>query len=140
MRCLLHAAPVALWVPPGVPEMDEADEKSMLTATPTLFGDRAPLLLEVYEMFAQGRPREPANWLLSLLATSAAHRGKGAGMQLVKDFLVTVDAAQMPAYLESTNPANLARYGRAGFVPLAEFTAPHGPTVTTMWRPPAVRS
>lgn len=131
---------VALWVPPGVPEMDEADEESILTATPTLFGDRAPLLFEVYEMFAQGRPLEPANWLLSLLATSPAHRGKGAGMQLVEDFLARVDAEQVPAYLESTNPANLARYGRAGFVRLAEFTAPDGPTVTTMWRPPAARS
>jgi len=40
-----------------------------------------------------------------------------------------------PAYLESSNPKNLERYGRLGFEPLAEFSMPDGgPTVTTMWR------
>jgi GNAT superfamily N-acetyltransferase len=131
---------VAVWVPPGVPEMDEADEASVTAGTQTLFGDRAPLLFELYEMFEHARPQDPANWYLSLLATAAKHRGKGAGMRLVEDFLVGVDAAQMPAYLESTNPANLARYGRAGFERLGAFTAPQGPIVTTMWRPPARRS
>jgi GNAT superfamily N-acetyltransferase len=131
---------VAVWIPPGVPEMDEADEASLMAGTQTLFGGRAPLLFEVYEMFAQARPAAPQNWCLSLLATNPEHRGKGAGMQLVEDFLVRVDAEQMPAYLESTNAANLARYGGAGFEQFGQFTAPQGPTVTTMWRPPVRRS
>jgi hypothetical protein len=131
---------VAVWIPPGVPEMDEADEALLVAGTQALFGDRAPLLFEVYEMFADARPATPENWCLSLLATSPGYGGKGHGMRLVEDFLVRVDAEGMPAYLESTNPANLARYGRAGFERLGEFTAPHGPTVTTMWRPPVRRS
>jgi hypothetical protein len=41
----------------------------------------------------------------------------------------------MPAYLESSNPANLDRYRRLGFVERGEFSLPaDGPTVTTMWR------
>jgi hypothetical protein len=41
----------------------------------------------------------------------------------------------MPAYLESTNPANLPRYERLGFVRVGAFTLPGGgPTVDTMWR------
>jgi hypothetical protein len=42
----------------------------------------------------------------------------------------------MPAYLESSNPANVALYVRYGFEPHATIAIPHdGPTITTMWRP-----
>jgi hypothetical protein len=43
----------------------------------------------------------------------------------------------MPAYLESTNPANLRRYEGVGFAASGTFELPDGgPTVTTMWREP----
>jgi hypothetical protein len=63
-------------------------------------------------------------------------------MRLVEDFLVQVDLQHQPAYLESTNPANLARYRRAGFQRHGIFSPPDRPgvltpAVTTMWRPPA---
>jgi hypothetical protein len=42
----------------------------------------------------------------------------------------------MPAYLESSNPANNGRYASVGFEPHGEFSYPGGgPVVTTMWRP-----
>ena len=42
----------------------------------------------------------------------------------------------MPAYLESSNPANLKRYMRLGFEPIGEIFVPDGlPAITTMWRP-----
>jgi len=45
-------------------------------------------------------------------------------------------AEHLPAYLESSNPKNLERYGRLGFEPRDEFSMPDdGPPVTTMWRP-----
>jgi len=133
---------VAVWVPPGVPELDEAEEAALTAATEEIFGPAAPLLFELYERFAQARPQRPEHWCLSLLGTHRDHLGHGWGMRLVDDFLATVDADNMPAYLESTNPANLARYGRAGFAPVGAFTAPDRPgvstpEVTTMWRPPA---
>jgi hypothetical protein len=43
----------------------------------------------------------------------------------------------MPAYLESTNPANLKRYESVGFQERERLTMPSGAVVTTMWRPPA---
>jgi YD repeat-containing protein len=58
-------------------------------------------------------------------------------MALVAENLAAMDAAGVPAYLESTNPAaNRRRYERAGFERLGEFTTPGGPVVETMWREP----
>jgi predicted GNAT family acetyltransferase len=77
------------------------------------------------------------HYYLSLLGTHDDHRGKGTGMALLRENLARIDAEGAPAYLESTNPANLARYESVGFVRLGEFAAPEGgPTVTTMWRDP----
>jgi hypothetical protein len=50
--------------------------------------------------------------------------------------LRVVDAEHLPAYLESSNPANLARYRKLGFEPREVFPlADGGPLLTTMWRP-----
>ena len=44
-------------------------------------------------------------------------------------------AEHAPAYLESSNPANNARYEGVGFEVVGEFSAPNnGPVVTTIWR------
>lgn len=52
--------------------------------------------------------------------------------------LARIDAESMPAYLESSNPANDSRYERLGFEPRAKFATPEGRhTVTTMWREPS---
>jgi len=133
---------VAVWIPPGVPEMDADDEALLASSTESVFGAAAPLAFDLYDRFAQARPTSPEHWCLSLLATSPDHRGGGLGMRLVEDFLVRVDLQHQPAYLESTNPANLARYRRAGFQRHGSFSPPDRPgvstpAVTTMWRPPA---
>jgi ribosomal protein S18 acetylase RimI-like enzyme len=46
-----------------------------------------------------------------------------------------IDEAGMPAYLEASNPANVALYERHGFKVRGSFTLPgDGPEVFTMWR------
>ena len=58
-------------------------------------------------------------------------------MALLADNLARIDREGAAAYLESTNPANLARYRSVGFVDLGSFTlGDDGPVVTTMWREP----
>jgi len=48
------------------------------------------------------------------------------------------DALGVPAYLESTNPANDHRYERAGFRSVGGFTAVlDDAPVTAFWRPAA---
>lgn len=57
-------------------------------------------------------------------------------MQLLAHNLALIDYEHMPAYLESTNPANNDRYARVGFEPIGKFSYPGGDAiVTTMWRP-----
>jgi hypothetical protein len=56
-------------------------------------------------------------------------------MALLKENLARIDAEHMPAYLESSNPANNHRYESVGFVSVVSFWAPgDGPVVTGMWR------
>ena len=46
----------------------------------------------------------------------------------------------MPAYLESSNPANVALYARHGFAPCGVIEIPGGgPQIVTMWREPRPR-
>jgi GNAT superfamily N-acetyltransferase len=125
---------VALWVPPGFTEVDEEGEAQLAAMVPVLCGERASLVFEGFHAFEASRPTE-THWYLSLLATHPDHRGHGWGMALVADRLAVLDEQGMPSYLESSNPANLPRYERAGFGRIGSFTLPQGPTVDRMWRP-----
>jgi GNAT superfamily N-acetyltransferase len=127
----------SVWIPPGCPELSDCDEARLRPLIEETVGPRSGLILEVMSCFDAAHPHDREHYYLSLLGTHTDHRGAGIGMRLLADNLVHVDAAGMPAYLESTNPANLKRYESIGFEAYATFDLPYnGPTVTTMWRPP----
>jgi GNAT superfamily N-acetyltransferase len=129
---------VSVWVPPGCPELNEADEGKLGPMLVDLVGERAELLMEVFECFEAAHPRTRDHYYLSLLGTHTDHRGSGLGMTLLAANLARIDAIGMPAYLESTNPGNLQRYASVGFEVFGTFDLPDdGPTVTTMWREPS---
>jgi GNAT superfamily N-acetyltransferase len=126
---------VSVWVPPGCPELSAADEARLGPLLQESLGARTELVLEVFDRFEAAHPRTRDHYYLSLLGTHTEHRGSGIGMRLLADNLVQLDALHMPAYLESTNPANLRRYESVGFTILGAFDLPDGgPAVTTMWR------
>ena len=131
------AAAVAVWVPPGGEEMSEEQAERLTGFNLDLFGeDGAERLAQLYERFEANHPQQQAHAYLSLLATHPDHRGRGIGQQLLAENLRGWDRAGVPAYLESTNPANDHRYERAGFRRLGGFTAVlDGAPITTMWRP-----
>jgi ribosomal protein S18 acetylase RimI-like enzyme len=86
--------------------------------------------------FDAAHPRAEPHHYLSLLGTHPDHRGAGHGMRLLADNLERIDSEGMPAYLESTNPANNHRYGRVGFEVMGSFEGYlPGTAITTMWRP-----
>jgi GNAT superfamily N-acetyltransferase len=135
IRLTENGGAVAIWVPPGVAEMDADDEAATERMLSDVVPGREGELLDAYVRFESSHPQDVPHWYLSLLGTHPDHRGQGLGVALVQDQLDDVDRVHLPAYLESTNDANLARYGRLGFERHGSFEVPGGPTVTTMWRP-----
>lgn len=129
---------VSVWLPPGCPELGEADEEHLGQLLEEMMGQRAELVQEVFGLFETSHPRDRDHFYLSLLGTHTDHRGSGIGMELLAANLADIDAVHMPAYLESTNPRNLQRYESVGFEMYGTFDLPDdGPTVTTMWREPS---
>jgi len=130
------AETVTVWIKPNMPELSDEAEARVLPTLEELLGERSRIVLEGLLRFENAHPHDEPHYYLSFVATHDDHRGRGIGEQLLAQNLELIDAEHFPAYLESSNPKNLERYGRLGFEPLAEFSMPdNGPTVTTMWRP-----
>jgi ribosomal protein S18 acetylase RimI-like enzyme len=131
---------VALWIPPGSPEMTPADEERLPGVIADACGPgSAARVGELLDAFDANHPHEPPHFYLSLLATHPDHAGRALGVGLVADCLAEIDAGDPPAsaFLESSNPANLVRYERLGFRPTRELELIAGLRGTQMWRPPA---
>jgi GNAT superfamily N-acetyltransferase len=130
---------VALWIPPGSPEMTPADEERLPRVIAAACGpESGPRVGELLDAFEHNHPHEPPHFYLSLLATHPDHSGWGHGMGLVAACLAEIDAGDppAPAFLESSNPANLPRYERLGFRPTREVELIAGLSGTQMWRAP----
>lgn len=131
-------AAVALWIPPGKPELRAEDEARLEGILAELLGDGAARVLETFERFAAAHPDGDPHYYLSLLGTNPDRRGQGLGMGLLAATLERIDAEGAPAFLESSNPANTPRYERLGFSVCGEFElSGDGPSVAQMWREPA---
>jgi GNAT superfamily N-acetyltransferase len=129
-------AAVSVWIPPAGRELsDEAAARLERFNVEALGMNGAREMAELYERFETNHPPEPAHAYLSLLATHPDHRGRGIGQALLAANLAHWDELGVPAYLESTNPANDHRYERAGFRRVGGFRAVRDDArITTMWR------
>jgi GNAT superfamily N-acetyltransferase len=127
----------AVWLPPGEGEL--ADDRvvrleALLDDAMTPTGLEA--LHALYERFEASRAAQAPHAYLSLLATDPDRRGQGIGQRLLAESVRIWDAMGVPAYLESTNPANDHRYERAGFRSVGGFDAVlDDARVTAFWRP-----
>ena len=131
-----QAETVAVWTPPGHPELTDEAEAQIPGLLDELLGDRAPTGRGALLQFEAAHPHDEPHYYLGFVATHDHHRGQGMGEQLLAQNLALIDREHFPAYLESSNPKNLTRYGRLGFEPREEFAlAGDGPVDTTMWRP-----
>jgi ribosomal protein S18 acetylase RimI-like enzyme len=129
------SAAVAVWVPPGCSELSEEAEARLEPLLQELVSSHAAAVLEVFERFDAAHPHDEPHYYLSLLGAHPDHQGKGVGLGLLAENLDRIDGERMPAYLEASNPANVALYERFGFTKVGEFSCPGGgPTVATMWR------
>ena len=126
---------VSVWIPPDGTEFAPTQEEQLPDLLRELVGARTADVMELLNRFAEAHPRHTPHYYLSLLATADAHRGRGLGIALLRENLARIDLEGLPAYLESSNPANNPRYQALGFVPVTSFRAPgDGPVVTGMWR------
>jgi GNAT superfamily N-acetyltransferase len=127
---------VAVWIPPGEPELTDEQEEELGALLDRLLGaSQAAVVFDVFDRLNAAHPHEEPHHYLSLLGTHEDHRGHGHGMALLAACLEQIDAEGAPAYLESTNPANDARYSRHGFERRGTVRLPAGPEIATMWRP-----
>lgn len=100
----------------------------------TMKSEDVKAIFRIYEQLEAALPEGPY-FYLTLLGVHERHRGHGIGMHLLKESLGRIDTLGAPAYLESSNPVNIARYTSAGFTPRDEIEIATGHVVTTMWRP-----
>ncbi len=133
-----EGAAVSVWIPPDGIELDGQEEAELDIALDAILGsDGAAAFHALVGRFEANHRRDVPHAYLSLLATRPDHRGRGIGMRLLADDLDRIDALHLPAWLESTNPANDARYRSVGFEPVGSFrTVDEERVITTMWRPP----
>ena len=125
----------SVWIPPGGTEIAAEDEPQLEPLLEELVGSRAGEVIELLERFDAAHPRDEPHYYLSLLGTHPTHTGHGIGMAMLAENLRRIDEEHMPAYLESSNPANNHRYERHGFVRTDQFYPPTSDVpVTTMWR------
>jgi GNAT superfamily N-acetyltransferase len=128
---------VSVWIPPGASELSDAEEQRVEPLLRQLAGSRAPQVAQLLDRFDAAHPKDVPHHYLSLLATHPTQRGRGIGIGLLSATLARLDGESMPAYLESSNPANHARYEQAGFERVGSFTTPDGSCeLATMWREP----
>lgn len=120
----------ALWLPPGVrPDED---------AIAVILDESLPhdVMADVNAAFTEMAAYHPLNphWYLPTVGIEPHLHRMGFGSALLAEALGRCDQEHMPAYLESSNPANATFDRRLGFEPLDVIRAGHSPPMVPMLR------
>ncbi len=124
----------AIWCPPGRWRSGLRDNLRLAVPTLRLMRGGVGRALRTVNVLERAHPREE-HWYLSYLGTDPTAQGRGIGSALMTAVLERADEQGLPAYLESSKKANLAFYGRHGFVTSGDpVRAAAGPPLFPMWR------
>jgi GNAT superfamily N-acetyltransferase len=136
-----RVAGAAVWLPPGLPSLDDealasagfADAPRRLGAeTLRRFGGNMEHLGDWHRRLAP----EP-HWYLMILGVDPPYQGRGVGGELMQPILAECDRNGIPAYLETQKARNVPFYRKHGFEVARETDAPMGgPHWWLMKRPP----
>lgn len=136
MTCAGDLTGAAIWVPPGESPMGTAELIDIVKPNvATRLAFRSPLLAWGALRADRHHPHEP-HFYLAAIGVDPAAQGRGLGSQLLQPVLDLCDEEQVPAYLESSDPANVDFYARHGFRTVEVVRLPRGPMIHTMWRTP----
>jgi ribosomal protein S18 acetylase RimI-like enzyme len=125
-------AGVALWIPPGHDD-DEVDENVANLLAQAVAPERLEEVGAVLAAMQSFHPDTPC-WYLPLIGVDPHHQGRGLGAELMKYALARCDEQGLPAYLESSNPANISLYERHGFEVIGRIQEGSSPPVHPMLR------
>ncbi|MFC8041967.1 GNAT family N-acetyltransferase [Nocardia sp. NPDC057353] len=114
----------ALWTPLPY-RLTWLQQTGLRAALRTLHGERDPYLQQVSAATFTAAPPRP-HWHLLAIGTVPAARGHGHGRALLDFGIARADAEGLPTHLETTEPARLAFYARAGYRIAAEVDLPYG--------------
>jgi ribosomal protein S18 acetylase RimI-like enzyme len=121
---------VAFWLPVGVHADTEALGAHLVSSVaPTRHADTFAVL----EQVGAHHIEEP-HWYLPMIGVDPSRQGQGLGSALLAHALRKCDAEHMPAYLESSNPANVPLYERHGFRVVGKIQAGASPIIYPMLR------
>jgi ribosomal protein S18 acetylase RimI-like enzyme len=98
-----------------------------------IFGSNVLNAMNTMDRIEKVHPKKP-HWYLQTIGTDPHLQGKGFGSLIMRDRLAAIDAAHMPAYLESSKITNIPIYKSFGFEVTGEIKIPDGPTLWPMWR------
>ena len=124
----------ALWLPPSV----HPDEENLVAyCEETVAPEKHRALFATFEQMDRFHPDGPC-WHLAFIAVDPLRQGKGLGSALLAASLKQCDVDGRPAYLESTNPANLSLYKRFGFKQIGLIETDEAPPLFPMLRASAL--
>ncbi|PJJ72972.1 acetyltransferase (GNAT) family protein [Diaminobutyricimonas aerilata] len=124
----------AMWDPPEHWQVGAVRTLLALPQAVAAMGGATGRGLAVTNAFEAVHPYEP-HFYLAYIGARPEAQGRGVGSTLMRFALAEADRLRMPAYLESSDEANVGYYERFGFRVVGEVRLPHGPLVPTMWRP-----
>jgi len=122
----------SFWLPPGVRTDEELAGQVIKECVPNFIQEE---LFVVFGEMASYRP-EGDCWYLPLIGVDPAHQGRGIGSMMLKHALSIIDEKGLPAFLESSNPANISLYERHGFEVVGRIQVGSSPAVHPMRRAP----
>jgi GNAT superfamily N-acetyltransferase len=121
---------VALWLPPG----EHVDSELVASVfVDSLQSEGREETFSVLEEMDRYHIDEP-HWYLPIIGVDPARQGQGIGSALLQHALAKCDEASLPAYLESSNPANVPLYERHGFTVLGTIQDGSSPPIFPMLR------
>ncbi len=125
----------AFWLPPASPRPGVRELIEQLPMVP-LLGRQLMPTLRLIGLMESHHPKNH-HYYLGTLGTDPPAQGHGVGSAMLAPVLARCDDEGIPAYLESSNIANVPFYRRHGFEVTKELQIPGGPMLWLMWREPA---